>query len=348
MLSFSLVPLCGSFLIFIYFKEILALYGIFVFLSFLSKALIRTGMTGLYLKFVEGANNPTKSINRKMQIIFIVNSSSAFGFLLISLFFNLLVRNIVSLASWNSFFILGWSFSIPLIIFAFFYVKKVNFLKGRKEKEENKVKRHFNLSISQIFIMVVIYIAIFLSFSESLSFYPRSSWIFNKFTENSFRVYSSLYFIFSFCSLFGYYLSYILGKKASEKKVLILFSFICLYTPGMFLLTVSNFTTFMVLESLLTVLASILNLTYVSYVTDFSIKSKYQTFTYLLLQTPSSIASLIFVPLGTHLSVNISYENLVIISCFLFIASGVLLLIVLFFKEKEKSILLVPQERHIA
>lgn len=116
----------------------------------------------------------------------------------------------------------------------------------------------------------------------------------------------------------------------------------------MFLLTVSNFTTFMVLESLLTVLASILNLTYVSYVTDFSIKSKYQTFTYLLLQTPSSIASLIFVPLGTHLSVNISYENLVIISCFLFIASGVLLLIVLFFKEKEKSILLVPQERHIA
>ncbi len=304
-------------------------------------------MTGLYLKYIKATNNPKKSINRKIQIIFIVNSSSAFGFLFVSLIFNLLIKDIISLASWNSFFILGWSFSIPLIIFTLFYLKKVNFLKGRKETEENKVKRHFNLSISQNFITFVIYIAIFLSFSESLSFYPRSSWIYSKFTENSFRVYSSLYFIFSFCSLFGYYLSYILGKKATKKKVLILFSFICLYTPGMFLLTVSNFTTFMVLESLLTIFTSIIDLTYFSYITDFSIKSKYQTFTYLLLQTPSSIASLIFVPLGTHLSTNTSYENLVIISCFLFIASGVLLLVVLFFKEKEKSILLVPQERHI-
>ena len=103
----------------------------------------------------------------------------------------------------------------------------------------------------------------------------------------------------------------------------------------MFLITVSNFPAFMILNGILCILGSIINLTYISYVTDFSVKTKYRTFTYLLLQTPPFLASIIFVPIGTQLSTVIKFENLVILSCFLFVISGILLFISLILKDKK-------------
>ncbi len=346
-LLLSLIPLCASFLIFVFFKHILALYGVFAFLSIVSKTLVRTGTTSKYLDFVEEAEDSHEYTDRKMKIIVSTNSASSVGFLLVSFVFNFFVFNITSLTSWNLFFALGWVFSIPIMILTFLFVKRIKFLKSAEGKNSENIRNKRNkLSVTQILIMGIIYIAIFLSYSESLTFFPRSEWIYDKFTENSFRVYSSLYFVFILIGMVGYYLSSVIEQKTSNMTS-ILFISICLYSPIMLLMTVSNFTMFMVLESILTIIASILSLTYISYVTDFSIKCKHKTFTYQLLATPSSIASLIFVPLGTYLSDNNRYENLVVISFFLFIISGVLLLIVLFLRRKGKNRILLPQEREL-
>ncbi|MFW9901812.1 MAG: hypothetical protein ACFFDY_11120, partial [Candidatus Thorarchaeota archaeon] len=104
----------------------------------------------------------------------------------------------------------------------------------------------------------------------------------------------------------------------------------------MFLITVSTFTSFMLLQALLSILGSIANLTYVSHVTDISIQAKHRTFTYQILTTPSTFAKIIFLPLGTYLSNHISFEALVVITCFLFIISIFLIFITLFLKKKEK------------
>ena len=332
---YSFVPLCCSFLIFIYFKEYLALYGIFVFLKFISSSLIRTGTTGTFLRYVSEGDTKNKRMNRRLKLIFIINSATALTYFIISLVFNTLVVNIESLYSWNSFFIIGWIISIPMISLTFFYFRKIVFFEKNDNKEDKDKIKKSRLGRVEFISIIIVYLAVFLGFSDALYLYPKSDWIYDNFSETAFRTYVSLYFIFSFCSFFGYYLFYLLNKRFHNHRKLI-FITICFYTPLMFLITISLFPFFMLLQALLSVLGSIANLTYVSHVTDFSIEMKHRTFIYQVLTTPLTFANIIFLPLGTYLSNYIPFEALIVISCFLFIISLFLLFITFFLKKKEK------------
>ena len=331
---FSFVPLCCSFLIFNLFKEYLILYGIFVCLKFISTSLIRTATTGIFLRYVSEGKTKTKILNRRLQLIFIVNSASALTYFIVSVAFNSLVLNVESLYVWNSFFVVGWVVSIPTIFLAFVYFRKMVFFEKNETKKEYDINMNKKMPNLEIISILILYIAVFLGFSDALYSYPKSEWIYNKFTETGFRIYVSTYFLFTFCTFFGYYLFYLLNKRYHNHRKLILIT-ISLYTPLMFLITVSTFPSFMLLQIFLSILGSIANLTYVSHVTDISIQKKHRTFIYQLLTTPSTLANIIFLPLGTYLSNHISFESLVVISCFLFIISIFLLGITFFLKKKE-------------
>ena len=332
---YSFISLCCSFLIFIYFKEYLVLYGIFVFLKFISTSLIRTGTTGTFLRYVSEGDSKNQRLNRRLELIFIVNSATALTYFVISIAFNSLVVNLESLYLWNFFFVIGWIVSIPMIFLTFIYFRKIEFFEKNDIKEDTGKIITTRLVRVEIVSIIVMYLAVFLGFSDALYLYPKSDWIYNKFSETEFRLYVSLYFIFNFCSFFGYYLFYLLNKRYHNHRKLILIT-ICLYTPLMFLITISLFPFFMFLQALLSVLGSVANLTYISHVTDFSIETNHRTFIYQILTTPSTFANIIFLPLGTYLSNFISFESLVVISCFLFIISIFLLLITFFLKKKEK------------
>ncbi len=333
---YSFVPLCFSFLIFIYFKEYLVLYGIFVFLKFISTSLIRTGTTGTFLRYVSEGATKNERMNRRLQLIFIINSTTALTYFIISIAFNSLVINIESLSLWNSFFVIGWIVSIPMIFLTYLYFRNIEFFeKNELRNDDNSKITKTTLTRLDFVSIIVVYLAVFLGFSDALFSYPKSDWIYNKFSETGFRLYISLYFIFNLCSFFGYYLFYLLNKRYQDHRKLI-FITICLYTPLMLLITVSLFPFFMFLQALLSVLGSFANLTYISHITDFSIETKHRTFTYQALATPSTFANIILLPLGTYLSNRISFEYLVLVSCFLFIISIILLFITFFLKKKEK------------
>ena len=95
---------------------------------------------------------------------------------------------------------------------------------------------------------------------------------------------------------------------------------------------------FMVLNLTLSIIAYVIDVAYTSIITDFSNKGNYRTFKYQLLQTSSSFASIIFIPLGTIYFGKIGFESLVIISSLLIGISGLFILtIILFDKEKILS-----------
>ena len=318
-LYLSCITLCCSFLIFIFFKEILLLYGIFVFIYFFSKSLIRTGMSSLFLSLVK------ESKNIKLTLILLVNTATIVGYLGVSLIFNFNVLNINSLKFWNIFFLIGWVFSLPIIILIGFFIKKVQFFNENinlKNKSINNIE--INLTKYEIVLMGVIYISYILALSDLLISYPLSSWIFDKFNEMGFRIYSSLYFVFIICSIFGLYIANLLCKKYNEKKVMVIFVY--LYATLLFPITISNFPMFMILNSFLSIIAYIITVAYTSLITDFSNKGKYKTFKYQFLQSSSSLASTLYIPLGTLYFGIITVETLIIMSSILIGISGIFIL----------------------
>ncbi len=318
-LYLSCITLCSSFLIFIFFKEILLLYGIFVFIYFFSKSLIRTGMSSLFLSMVK------ESKDIKLTLILLVNTATIVGYLGVSLIFNFNVLNINSLNFWNIFFLIGWVFSLPIIIVIGFFIKKVQFFNENINIENESINNiEFNLSKYEIILMGVIYFSCILATSDLLISYPLSSWIFNKFNETGFRIYSSLYFVFIICSIFGLYIANLLCNKYNEKKVMVIFLY--LYAALLFPITISNFPMFMILNSFLSIIAYIITVAYTSLITDFSNKGKYKTFKYQFLQSSSSLASTLYIPLGTLYFGIITVETLIIISSILIGISGIFIL----------------------
>ncbi len=315
----SCITLCSSFLIFIFFKEILLLYGIFVFIYFFSKSLIKTGMSSLFLSAVK------ESKNIKLTLILLVNTATIVGYLGVSLIFNFNVLNINSLKFWNMFFIIGWVFSLPIIIVVGILTKKVQFFNENINIENKSINNfEFNLNRYEIILMGVIYFSCILATSDLLISYPLSSWIFDKFNETGFRIYTSLYFVFILCSIFGLYIANLLCKKYNEKKVMVIFVY--LYATLLFPITISNFPMFMILNSFLSIIGYIITVAYTSLITDFSNKGKYRTFKYQFLQTSSSIASTLYIPLGILYFGIITVETLIIISSILIGISGIFIL----------------------
>lgn len=319
--------LSGSFLIFILYKEFLLLYGIFVFIFFFSKSMIRTGMSSLFLKVVK----ESKSI--KLNIILLVNTATIVGYLGISMIFNFNVLNITSVNFWNLFFVIGWIFSVPIILAVYIFSRKVQFFKETIQIQEasnnSPPVRPFGY---EFIIMGIIYFSYILATSDLIISYPLSSWVFNKFNESGFRMYSSLYFIFFVCSILGLYISNQLCKKYNEKKLMCVF--IYLYMILLFPITISNFPMFMILNSVLSVITYSIATAYTSIVTDFSNKGKYRTFKYQFLQTSSSISSIVFIPLGTLYFGIINVETLIIFSGILIGISGLFIMSTFPFEKK--------------
>lgn len=337
LLFISFIPLCGGFLIFLFFKENLLLYGIYIVLSFISKSLIRTGMTGIFLDYVKGENNE-KNPKRKIYIIISSNCASACSFLYVSLFFNLYVVDITSLSAWNLFFFTVWVFSIPLIIFVLHFFKSTNIQREIVGKSEEK---KIISASREIIITVLLFLSVFFSFSDALFSYPKSSWIRETYSAPAFRLYSSLYFLFQICSLAGYMVFFYLGKKYDDRKILLVFTII--FSPMMLLSVMYGFLVFIIFTALMFFIGNVINLTYISYSTDFSIKTKYKTFMYFLLQSPSSLASIIFIPLGTFFSLYIHFETLVMITTLLYMLSIFFIILSLLVKKAEnKEVIELP------
>ena len=102
-------------------------------------------------------------------------------------------------------------------------------------------------------------------------------------------------------------------------------------------LTFSNFSTIIILKFGLYFTASVANFAYVSFITDTLCNVKYQTSKFQFLQSYSSLASMIFVPLSYFFYSYVKVEFLIIFSVILFSFSVAIILVSIYIETRSKK-----------
>ena len=325
------ILLCSCFSIFLINKNVLILYGIFLGVYFLSRMFIRTIMSKIFLTL------SVESPKIKHHMILIVNGARGVSFLLVSLFFDLIIKNIYSIPQWELFFLIGWMLTLPLLSI-FLLLSNNNIFSNQSSENREKDIESKNIkkkSQKRVFwFYTLLYIAFFLASSDLIFLSLVSSWVLTRYNESSLRIFLSLYYVISIFALFGYYFASKIAKRISN--IVLLFIFCCLYLFFLVLLPFSNFPMFLVLQCGLAFVGYIANYMYVSIAQTVSVTTRYKTFVYQLLLTCQSIAYIIFSPVGTSLSASISVEMLIFISSILLAFScGIQLTLVLLNKIKQ-------------
>ena len=325
------ILLCSCFSIFLINKNILLLYGIFLGVYFLSRMFIRTIMSKIFLTL------SVESPKIKHHMILIVNGARGVSFLLVSLFFDLIIKNVYSLPQWELFFMIGWMLTLPLLSIVLFLRNNTIFSaqsskNSNNDIESKNIKEKSPKKVS--WFVIFLYIAFFLASSDLIFLSLVSSWVLTRYNESSLRIFFSLYYVISIFALLGYTFASKVAKRISN--IILLFIFCCFYLLFLVLLPFSNFPMFIVLQCGLTFSGYIANYMYVSIAQTISVTKRYKTFIYQLLLTCQSIATIVFVPIGTSLSAFISVEMLIFLSSiFLAFSCGIQLILVLVNKIKR-------------
>jgi len=327
---FCSISLCSCFSIFLYNKNILVLYGIFLGVYFLSRTFIRTIMSKLFLTL--SVNSP----KIKHNMILIVNGATAVSFLFVSLFFDFTIQNLYSQQQWGMFFIIGWLLTLPLISIILLLRKSTIFTGYKKKNEKINIAQNIerNKGKTKPWFVIFLYIAFFLASSDLIFLSLVSSWVFTTHGEESLRFFFSFYYIFNIFSLLGYLVASKIAKKISN--IFLLFVFCSFYLFFLSFLPFSNFPLFIILQCSLSIVGYIANYMFVSISQTISVNTRYKTLTFQTLLTCQSIARIVFTPLGTSLSATASVEMLIFISTILLSFSCLLqLVLVLVIKFKQ-------------
>jgi len=325
------ILLCSCFSIFLINKNILLLYGIFLGVYFLSRMFIRTIMSKIFLTL------SVESPKIKHHMILIVNGARGVSFLLLSLFFDFIIKNIYSLPQWELFFMIGWMLTLPLLSIVLFLRNNTIFsdLSLKNSNKDIESKSIEKKSQKRVFCFAIfLFIAFFLASSDLIFLSLVSSWVLTRYNEFSLRIFFSLYYIITIFALLGYYFASRIAKRINN--IFLLFIFCCFYLFFLVLLPFSNFPMFIVIQCGLAFTAYIANYMYVSIAQTISVNTRYKTFVYQILLMCQSIANIVFTPLGTSLSAFISVEILIFLSSILLAFSCCIqLTLVLIYKIKQ-------------
>ncbi len=325
------ILLCSCFSIFLINKNILLLYGIFLGVYFLCRLVIGTIMSKIYLTL------SVESPKIKHPMILIINGAKGVSFLVISLFFDAIVKNVYSLPQWELFFMIGWMLTLPLLSVVLFLRNYTIFSNQSSSNRNNDVesKSSKNKSQKKVFwFAFFLYLAFFLASSDLIFLSLISSWVLTRYNEFSLRFFFNFYYVITICSLLGYYFASKIAKRISN--ISLFFVFCCLYLFFLVLLPLSNFPMFLAIQCGLAFAGYIANYLYVSIAQTISVNARYKTVVYQLLLMSQSIANIVFTPIGTSLSAFISVETLIFFSSILLAFScGIQLILVLVNKIKH-------------
>jgi len=310
-----------SFLMFILLRNILFWFGFFLSISFIMMTIIKAGMSKLMFELVK-----SNDILKK-NVILISNVSSSFGAFIPTILFSVVVVDFYSFSLWNSFFLIGWIVSFPLL-FVYLLIKENSSKLIETQTEislENKDQGENSKAYSNILLMILICISYFLFWSSYLFGYPLSSWITSNFGEDAFRFYSSFYVIFFLFNMIGFYIAKRIYKKGNEARIIMLgiLSVVCLFLVYPYV----NFPIFFFLYSMDALIYGIVVSNFLYIIIDISRRGKYENFKYQIMQSSSYLGNAIFTPIGIFLSSYFSIGFLMGISAFLVLSATIPLIV---------------------
>ncbi len=311
-----------SFLLFILFRNTLFWFGVFLSISLVTKTVIQTGMSKLMFELVKSNED------LKKNVILISNASSSLGAFIPTIFFSIIVLDFYSFSLWNSFFLIGWIISFPLLL-TFFLIKDTNHERINTQNEIKLVPQNQEIGISsksKLWLTIIVYVSYFLFWGSYLFGYPLSSWITFKFGQNAFKFYSSFYIIFFLFNMTGFFIAKKIHKEGNETKVIMIgiFSVVSLFLIYPY---ISFFPIFFILYSFEAFIYGLVISNFLYIIIDISRRGKYENLKYQIMQSSSYLGNAIFTSLGIFLSSYFSTTSLMVISAFFVLLAAVPLIV---------------------
>jgi len=161
------------------------------------------------------------------------------------------------------------------------------------------------------FELLLIFLTNFLIWGDKLLEFPFISWILTKFGESGFINYSYLFFVFPYLYMGGWLISRRFLKKDKLRKYISIS--IVFYASFLFFIIFSDFLAFLLITAANKIASGIMMSQLTERNVNTSKKSKNSALSYEFIRSSSLLASFIFVPLGTFLSLYIPFEFLIII-----------------------------------
>jgi len=328
-----------SFLLSVFSRGNLGVFGLFLAINLLSQEIVKVGVSKMII-------DHSSSEGVKDSNLVAINISSNVGSFIPSIVFLFTVSDIFNINQWNGFFFIGFLSSLPIILSTVLLRETAN--KSFKEKIlEQPEGDTISLGNSNTFNLILLFISYLLIWSDKLYQFPFSSWILTRFGEEGFNIYSLLYIVLILLNIGGW----IIGQRISNKdnnrinkivaenhnkpsfkadnqgKVLYAFKLsnrkkiisitVGLYATLTFLMAFSDFLFLMIIQGIIQVIAGVMMLNYTSLMMTISNNGKYKTFIFQCLKMSYAFSCVIFIPLGTYFSVFIQIETLFITVGFL-------------------------------
>ena len=333
----SSILFLASFLLSVFGGRNLGVFGLFLALNLLSQEIVKVGVSKMII-------DHSSSEGVKDGNLAAINISSNVGSFIPSVVFLFTVSNIFNVNQWNGFFFMGFLFSLPIILSTVLLRETAN--KPEKNLEQCE-KNTISLGGNNTLNLILLFLSYLLIWSDKLYQFPFSSWIFTRFGEEGFNIYSLLYIVLILLNIGGWVIGQRISNKETNKieKIMansrnkldlednnqdeILYAFklsnrkkiititVGLYVVLTFLMAFSDFLFLMIIQSAVQIIAGIMMLNYTSLMMTISNNGKYKTFTFQCLKMSYALSCVIFLPLKTYLSAFIQIEVLFIVVGFL-------------------------------
>ncbi len=308
----------------------LAVFGTFVSICLVIQELLRCGAQDILVKIEKSALDKEKEKIRDYKLLvgrigFAIGSSIPF------LIFIFIEKELTNLFFWNLFFIFGSLTILPLIFIGFFvkiegyYTKEIS-LKETELDTYNISKNQRKFNLVSLGLMYAFY---FFMFSDKIFSYVFNPWIFQKFGEDGFYLYSAFYIIFININVIGS--SFALKVSKDFNRKLIIYFAMATYAPLMIMMLIVDIVPFIFLYLIINMLGGLIGLNYSSIMVKVAQQGKNKTLRYRIMNTAYALASVILIPLGTLMTSWIEYEVIILIGIILTMFS----LIPLYFVKSE-------------
>jgi len=299
-----------GFTLFLINATILIIFGIFLFITFACTSVMGVCIDKIIIEISE--NEKIKNKN-----ILFIQLGMLSGSIAPNALFILLYSDMYSLNFWNLFFFVGILSTIPLLFLIFllkFNIKSDAFIEVAETQ-----------TVSKKFLLLMILYS-FLIYADKLYEYPLEPWILNKYGEGIFVLFAFYLIILILINAFSVLLAGLISHRYDKQKILIISTLI-----SGFLIIIAPFVGiigFIICFAIIQIFAGFILINMTSLMIDMSKKN---VMVFQIIISFTILARVIFVPLGTYLSIFIMTELILVISGILIMISA----IPLFFIQKK-------------
>ncbi|MFX0003670.1 MAG: hypothetical protein ACFE9C_01235 [Candidatus Hodarchaeota archaeon] len=202
-------------------------------------------------------------------------------------------------------------------------MRKISTKGLNQEGSINLFQNQINFKIFSPLTITFIFLANFFLWSDKLIAYPFSSYIFSRFGDEGFSLYSDFYVIFTIFNIIGFHLAKKFLNIIDIKKdmhivqiknllqTIVYLTLIYIFCLG--LLLFSNILILLFTYSFINLLGGLFIVLYTSIFLQISRTGKHENLKYWIMALSSNLASITLLPLGTCLSQFLSMDILIYI-----------------------------------